>query len=113
MMLPDCETAVIDPAKLRDYQLDSDHPSGGPKAAFFLGRGFRREEWQLLEDVIRELICREGVSKTIDAAFGTMYIVEGAIGTPLAVLARIRTVWQCADAGSKPTLITAMPMEGG
>lgn len=32
---------VIDPAKLSSYPLDIRHVNGGPKARFFLGRGFR------------------------------------------------------------------------
>ena len=45
MRLPNAEQAITPIGKLRDYLLDEEHPEGEPKAVFFLGMGFRREQW--------------------------------------------------------------------
>ena len=45
MKLPNAEQAVVDEAKLTRYLLDLTHPSGGPKAIFFLAHGFSLSDW--------------------------------------------------------------------
>ena len=37
--------AVVDVEKVRDYLLSSTHPVGRLKAAFFMGLGYRAEDW--------------------------------------------------------------------
>ncbi|MGF1679213.1 MAG: DUF6883 domain-containing protein [Candidatus Methylacidiphilales bacterium] len=46
MRLPNAEHAVIDELKL--YLLNTAHPVGGSKAAFFLHFGFVADPWQVL-----------------------------------------------------------------
>ena len=46
MRLPNADQAIIDPRKVRDYLLSSEHPVGGYKAHLFTRVGFVREEWQ-------------------------------------------------------------------
>ena len=41
--LPNAERAFVEPAKARDYLLDSDHSQGGDKAAYLMRFGFRRD----------------------------------------------------------------------
>ena len=51
--LPNCDNAILDIRKLKDYCLDADHPRGRHKARVFreaLGIGKPEAEW--LRDVI-------------------------------------------------------------
>lgn len=50
--LPNVEAAVISEPKVADYLLSSTHPQGRGKAAFFLGLGFRAEDWKCLEQAL-------------------------------------------------------------
>lgn len=43
--LPEAASARVERRKIEDYLLARDHPVGGAKAGFFLGRGFTREDW--------------------------------------------------------------------
>ena len=47
MNLP-AETAVIEPAKLREYLLSLDHPDGRAKARYLALLGYTREHWEQL-----------------------------------------------------------------
>lgn len=49
MRLPYADRAEIDPVKLRDYLLSTEHPLGRFKARFFGALGFSAERWEALE----------------------------------------------------------------
>ena len=53
MLLSNAEHAIIDLEKLRDYLLSHEHPHGRFKARFFNALGFRSDQWQELESVLR------------------------------------------------------------
>ena len=50
--LPNASAAIIDERKLTEYLLNLAHRKGGPKAKFFLGRGFRPERLEELADAL-------------------------------------------------------------
>jgi hypothetical protein len=54
VQLPNAESVVIDPAKLRDYLLSRFHYAGRFKAAFFGALGYLRENWQTLAVDLKE-----------------------------------------------------------
>lgn len=111
MNLPNVESAIIPPAKMRDYLLDPEHPEGGGKAAFFLAMGFHPDRWQLLADAIRELIVQTPITQTLESRHGTKYIVEGNLMTPTARNVRVRTVWIIEPGESDPRFVTAYPLD--
>jgi hypothetical protein len=53
VLLPNADEAVIDPEKLRDYLLSTEHPHGRFKARVFGALGFRADRWQELESALR------------------------------------------------------------
>ena len=44
--IPDVENAYVEAKKILDYLLDLSHEEGGPKARFFMARGFSRASRQ-------------------------------------------------------------------
>jgi hypothetical protein len=46
------DRAVVDPAKIRDYLLSSEHRVGSAKARFFAQLGFERLNWIVLQDAL-------------------------------------------------------------
>lgn len=48
MPFPDAEHAIVTEKKVCDYLLNSSHPVGGPKAAWFASIGYTVENWQVL-----------------------------------------------------------------
>ena len=53
MKLPNPESAIIEPTKLIQYLLNTEHRRGGHKAYVLLGFGYRGDSWQQLEADIR------------------------------------------------------------
>lgn len=64
MKLPNHDSALIDPAKVRDYLLSPEHPVGRFKATFFAAIGYKRGDWQKLSSDLLE------IAKTGDALSG-------------------------------------------
>ena len=56
---PDWEKAEIYPSKVRDYLLSPTHPVGRFKAPFFAALGYTQDEWNVLQDDLREIIHQE------------------------------------------------------
>ncbi|TXN65517.1 DUF6883 domain-containing protein [Methylobacterium sp. WL6] len=102
----------IPDGKLVDYLLNPEHPTGGPKARFFLSFGFDRSRPQELG---RALLVQA------DALYGTealclvqvdgrvRLVVEGPIAAPDGRRPRVRVVWQ-QQAAIAWRLITAVPL---
>jgi hypothetical protein len=59
--LPDAHRVVVDPEKLRDYVLSSDHEHGRHKARVFLSAlGIDRDNWEYLrEQIVAGLVDAE------------------------------------------------------
>ncbi len=60
--LPGIEIAVIEEPKVVGYLLAADHPEGASKAAFFEAHGFRRGDWQVLAEALRDHARRHAVA---------------------------------------------------
>jgi hypothetical protein len=106
--VPGAEAAFIEEAKLRDYLLDVNHPDGGPKAAFFIGFGFRRDQPDALGQAILEHLQTHDAEE-VATDFGKRYIVDAPIRTPSGRAPWVRTVWEVKD--GPPRLITAIPAQ--
>ena len=55
MRLPNVQFAVVEEEKVVDYLLYPAHPDNRGKALFFLGLGFRRDEWRPLAAAFRKV----------------------------------------------------------
>jgi hypothetical protein len=53
MLLPNADSAEIDPQKLHGYLLSRTHPVGRFKARFFAALGYSADQWQQLEVDLR------------------------------------------------------------
>jgi hypothetical protein len=76
------EYATVGRATCRDYLLDVDHDSGGPKARFLLSFGFRREQWEVLEAALLEHASRWTPVKGRKDRWCQRYDVIGELTTP-------------------------------
>jgi hypothetical protein len=94
--------------KVRRYLLDPDHPVGGPKARFFLARGFADSKWQVLAAALRHHRTENPVAQTISTTYGEKQVIRCRIQTPDGLDPCIRTVWM-VEAGQSPRLVTAYP----
>lgn len=81
MRLPNIESALIPPEKLRDYLLSPNHPIGRYKAAFFRSLGYEQDEWEALEHDIRSLLTGNAEEKDV-TEYGTKYSILGSITEP-------------------------------
>jgi hypothetical protein len=112
MKLPDVEGAVLVEAKFTAYLLDETHQEGRGKALFFKRFGSSVTEWGLLAHALVEHARAHNVVKMEQTRFGTRYVVEGELETPVGRRLLVRVVWFVPDGESVPYLVTAYPMEG-
>jgi hypothetical protein len=112
MRLPNHEAATVSEEKIIGYLLSATHRDGRHKAAFFLRFGFTAGNWQTLAASLLKHAAEHEVSKAESTPFGTRYVVEGTIETPLGRTPRIRSVWFLESDQDAPRFVTAYPLEG-
>jgi hypothetical protein len=106
MKLPNCEAAILDIEKLRDYCLSLEHPRGRHKARVFLSRldlaAAQAEEFRAaLLDAARNENAALGASDR----FGTRYIIGFELGRgPKAAV--IQSCWIVRDSETAPRFVT-------
>lgn len=109
MYLPSASDALISPGKIVGYLLSFEHRDGRGKAEFFTRFGFTRQAWQQLASALLEHARSNEVEKTEESAYGTRYIVTGALETPDGRNPLVRTVWFIGSDDPRPRLVTAYP----
>ena len=82
MQLPYAEEARVPKAKITEFLLDPEHEYAGPRAAFFIERGFRVSEWEALADALLEHAGRYPATETGRTQYGTKYQVVGPLRLP-------------------------------
>lgn len=108
MKLPAADRVVIEPAKVRDYLLSSEHAIGRAKAHFFRALGFTQAAWPQLEEALRAL-ARTGEAEVGDATvFGQKYLVRGILQGPRQRADTV-TVWIVLHGEAVPRFVTAYP----
>lgn len=109
MSLPATDRAFIQPEKLRDYLLSTEHPVGRFKAAFFIRLGYSRKDWRRLEIDILQL-ARSGTALESQVfSFGRKYEVNGMLRGPSGREAKVTTVWIVRSGEDYPRLVTVYP----
>lgn len=109
MRLGNADQAIIDPRKVRDYLLSSEHPLGRYKAHFFTSLGFAREEWQALRDQLQSIALQEEAEVGERTDYGQKYIVRGTIVGAAGRPARVLTAWIVLNGEDVPRFVTAYP----
>ncbi|MGI8438041.1 MAG: DUF6883 domain-containing protein [Chthoniobacterales bacterium] len=106
--LPHSTSLIVEEAKIVGYLLDLDHTDGGPKARFFLGRGFSPESWEGFADALKKHGATQTITSEALTRHGRKYVVECVIETPDGLNPCILTVWISSNE-DPPRLITAHP----
>jgi len=107
--IPNADLAMIDPAKLRDYLLSSNHPIGRHKTVIFQAMGYRQASWQRLESDLRQQHLNLEPSNSSTHPFGQIYEIMGDITGPSGKIVSIRSVWIVLDQEHQPRFVTAYP----
>lgn len=107
--LPNRDSAFIASAKVTNYLLSENHPSGQSKARFFRIMGFDEDSASQLLKGLLEIARRDRVVGTEDTEHGVKYVVEGVLETPMRRKVYIRTVWIIDTGQETPRFVTAYP----
>ena len=104
---PDWRLVVIDPAKLVEYALNSDHPRGRHKARIFRSAlGFDVTNVDALVDALRDGVLRHSARPSGHDAFGDFYTIDLDVAGPTGSSGTIRTIWIVETGSSVPRLVT-------
>ncbi len=109
MQLPEAESSVIEPRKLRDYLLSPMHPVGSFKAAFFARLGYNQDDWGTLATDFRIHAVQGEATEAGSSPFGRKFEVRGEMTGPSGDRAEIVTVWIILKGEDRPRFITAYP----
>ena len=107
--VPNASSAFISQTKLGSYLLDVAHPEGGPKARFFLGKGFSSADCATFEAALREHVAVRRIWSIAPNPYGQKFVVSCDITTPDGSNPCIRSVWIIEDGETVPKLVTAYP----
>jgi len=110
MKLPNSELAEVSERKITHYLLNSAHPAGGSKAAFFLHFGFRLDRWERLSVALLEHARENDVAASADSQYGTRFVVEGLLTAPEGTRLNVRSVWFMESGNKTPRFVTAYPL---
>jgi hypothetical protein len=104
--LPNSERALVDPQKLTDYSLDSEHDEGRHKAHLFESLlGISHHNAQLLIDAVqRAALTGEAVLGKLDK-YGQRYVIDFSYSGPGGT-ATIRSAWIIRTGEDFPRLVT-------
>ena len=97
-------------AKIGRYLLDLEHAEGGAKAAFFLARGFSREDPRAFIAALLDHGCDDYFIGVVKNKFVVKHIYEGQMQMPDGSKHQVRSVWKVMDDGVFMTLVTAYPI---
>jgi hypothetical protein len=110
MPVPFASAAIVEPAKVRDYLLNLEHPDGGSKAAWFRSLGYTRDDWQQLAGDLLGIAQECGSFATERTRFGVKYLAKGKLGRSKSRSGSVLTVW-IVEGDDPPRLVTAYPDE--
>ncbi|WP_425339765.1 DUF6883 domain-containing protein [Methylobacterium platani] len=102
---------AIDALKISGYLLNPAHPSGGPKARYFISYGFDPSEpGMLAAALLAHPACPSSVSQPPKVTpYDVRFMFEGPIASPTGLTGRVRSVWQVLGSDLVGRLITAYP----
>jgi hypothetical protein len=111
MKLPNAHRAVVPREKIVDYLLDTSHPDGGSKAAFFQRAGFRRDNWMQMAAAFLRHGQDNEIAREEEAIQGRKFIVEAPMLMPAGQRPWIRSVWIILSAEDAPRFVSAYPID--
>lgn len=108
MEIPGADRAIVDPAKVRDYLLSSEHRVGSAKARFFAQLGFDGQNWAVLQEQLYGFAKQEAQFGRA-TRFGQKYVVSSTIEGPSGRRASLVVVWIILNGEDFPRFVTAYP----
>ena len=108
-MLPNRDYAHVDDRKIKDYLLNLDHKSGGPKAQFFRKHGFNDDNANQLKQGLLTIARTSADVKQRQTAHGVRYEIEGELLCPSGETVRVKTAWNVKEENTAPQFVTAVP----
>ena len=109
MLVPNADDAIIDPEKLRNYLLSSEHPHGRFKARFFEALGFRAGGWEELESSLRTQHLTQNAEPVEVAAGGQKFKIRATLVGPAGESASVVSIWFIRPGETAPRFVTAYP----
>jgi len=91
--VPNLDKAVVPATKVTDYLLSETYLNSKHKASLFRPYGFSLDNWQTLEQAVRQHIFDHDVANVESSPFGVRYAVYGAITAADRRSTLVRTVW--------------------
>ena len=77
MKIPNCEGAIVDIRKLRDYCLSMEHPRGRHKARVFASAlGLTLDDAESLQEKLLEVACADNAAVGEDDEYGQRYTLD-------------------------------------
>lgn len=109
MKIPNGSQAAIHPDKLRGYLLDVDHKRGKSKAALLISFGYTPENWQVLENDLRQYHLTAEITAVRETPYGIRYEIRALLNTPNDRSLMVRTIWQIDTGKDNPRFVTLFP----
>ena len=106
MLIPNADRAFIDPRKLADYSLSSDHPVGGHKAILFERvLGITAVDAPELQELLFHVSSHASAAVGRLDEFGQRYTIDFTLSTEIGT-ATIRSAWIVRPTEDFPRLTT-------
>jgi hypothetical protein len=109
MLIPNADSAIIAPEKLRDYLLNPGHRRGSTKARLLLACGYRADAWDVLESDLRRQHLTADFTAAKENAFGRRFKIVSPLATPSGRQVVFQSIWQIDHGTDVPRLITLYP----
>jgi hypothetical protein len=110
MRLPNRENAFVPQPKLTEYLLSETHPVGRSKAQYLKNMGYDATYAGVLEEGLLQIAHDEAVTDLVTSEYGTKYVIDGSLRTPMGPAMQVRTVWFLQIGDSRPRFVTAYPL---
>lgn len=109
MRLPNCDHAIVDEAKVRDYLLSPSHPVGRFKSVFFHALGFSTNNWETLRSALLDLALSADTVPGQQSPFGQKFEIHATLQGPSGRSASVVTVWMVSKGQDFAHFVTAYP----
>ena len=94
---------------IEQYLLSETHAVGKAKAKYFRSLGYTEANADKLANALLMIAKSNEIKQEVSTPYGTKYIVEGEIVTPIGSIVRIITVWVIELSDVRPRFVTAYP----
>lgn len=108
-MLPNHKQTYIPKPKLKEYLLSETHAVGKAKAKYFRSLGYTEANADELANALLMIAKSNEIKQEVSTPYGTKYIIEGEIVTPIGATVRVIIVWVVELRDEHPRFVTAYP----